>query len=277
MLFKKRIAIIGSGNMGKALLGGILKAKLTPPENIIATDVHPGHLEKVEQQWKVKTTTNNVEAVKFADVIILCIKPQTIREVLEEIKVALDPTQLIITIVAGIKTEMITEKIGKNNPIIRGMPNIAALVDEAAIAICSGKYANSTHMEMAKLIFDAVGEVVVVQEKLMDAVTGLSGSGPAYIYMVIEALTDGGVLMGLSREVATQLATQTVLGSAKLVRETGMHPAVLRDQVTTPGGTTITAIHDLESHGLRPMLISAVATATKKSQQLGEMLRNKVS
>jgi pyrroline-5-carboxylate reductase len=155
------------------------------------------------------------------------------------------------------------------------MPNIPAVVDEGASAICLGRYANETHKEIAFKLFNAVGEVEVVYESQMDVVTGLSGSGPAYIYMVIEALTDGGVMMGLPRPVATRLATQTVMGSAKLVRETGEHPAVLRDQVTTPGGTAINAIKELESSGLRPMLIRAVETATNKSKELSHMLEKK--
>jgi pyrroline-5-carboxylate reductase len=203
---------------------------------------------------------------------VLCVKPQTIGNVLKEIKPVVREEQLVITILAGITTATINSVLGKNNPVIRAMPNIPAVIDEAATGICMGTFAREEHKEIAMQIFKSVGKVEVVLESQMDVITALSGSGPAYIYMIIEALTDGGVMMGLPRDVATRLATQTVLGSAKLVRETGIHPAVLKDQVTTPGGTTICAIKELETHGLRPMLIRAVEVATNKSKELSHVL-----
>ena len=258
--------------MGEALLGGLLKAKLTKPENIIAADIREERLNQVHEKWGVKTTTDNIEAVKFADVIVLCIKPQTIGDIFKQITGVVRPEQLIISIVAGIPTRTINKALGQNNPVVRVMPNIPAVVDEAASGICLGKYAGDNDKQIAVKIFEAVGEVEIVYESQLDVITGLSGSGPAYIYMIIEALTDGGVMMGLPRDVATRLATQTVLGSAKLVRETAIHPAVLKDQVTTPGGTTILAIKELEESGLRSMLIRAVETATRKSQELSKLL-----
>jgi pyrroline-5-carboxylate reductase len=275
VLFSKKIAFIGSGNMGEALLGGLLKAELTLPENIIATDLREYRLEEIYNKWKVVTTTDNVEAVKAADVVVLCVKPQVLGAVLDGIKESIREDQLIISIIAGITTRTISKFIGKKNPVVRVMPNIPAVVDEAASGVCVGEFAGDTHKEIAMKILGAVGEVEAVPEDLMDVVTGLSGSGPAYIYMVIEALTDGGVMMGLPRNIATRLATQTVLGSAKLVRETNVHPAVLKDQVTTPGGTTILAIKELEESGLRPMLIRAVETATNRSRELSHMLEKK--
>lgn len=275
MLFSKKIVFIGSGNMGEALLGGLLKAELTNPENIIATDVREYRLDEIHKKWHVVTTTDNVEAVKAADVVVLCVKPQALRVVLESIKETIREDQLIISIIAGITTRTISKFIGKKNPVVRVMPNIPAVVDEAASGACLGEFADDTHKEIAMKILGAVGEVEAVPEELMDVVTGLSGSGPAYIYMVIEALTDGGVMMGLPRNIATRLATQTVLGSAKLVRETNEHPAMLKDQVTTPGGTTILAIKELEESGLRPMLIRAVETATNRSRELSYMLEQK--
>lgn len=272
MLFKRKIAFIGAGNMGEALLGGLLKSELTLPENILASDVRPERLEEVKKKWGVGVTTDNRQAVEFADVVVLCVKPQALREVLEEIRDVVREEQLLISIVAGITTRTIGRFIGKKNPIIRVMPNIPAVVDEAASALCVGEFVDQIHKDIAVTMLSAVGEVEWVPEDLMDVVTGLSGSGPAYIYMVIEALTDGGVLMGLPRNIATRLATQTVLGSAKLVRETDIHPAVLKDQVTTPGGTTILAIKELEESGLRPMLIRAVETATKRSRELSRLL-----
>ncbi len=273
MLFSRKIAFIGAGNMGEALLSGLLKSNLTNPENIIATDIREDRLQQIAEKWKVNTTTDNRKAVDFADVIVLCVKPQTISFVLNTIKENIREDQLIISILAGITTETINKSIGKKNPIVRVMPNIPAIVDEAASGLCLGEYTTETHQKIATTIFGAVGQVEIVAESQMDIITGLSGSGPAYIYMIIEALTDGGVMMGLSRETAMRLATQTVLGSAKLVRETGIHPAILKDQVTTPGGTAISAIKELETHGLRPMLIRAVETATKKSSELSKFLQ----
>ncbi|MBN2413219.1 pyrroline-5-carboxylate reductase [candidate division KSB1 bacterium] len=276
MLFSRKIAFIGVGNMGEALLGGLLKAKLTNPENIIATDVLPARLKQISEKWQVDTTTDNNKAVKFADVIVLCVKPQAINDLLTDIKESIRGEQLIISILAGITTGTIEKFINKKNPVVRAMPNIPAVVDEGAAGLCLGEFANDNdHKKIALKILGSVGEVEIVSEAQMDIVTGLSGSGPAYIYMVIEALTDGGVMMGLPRDVATRLASQTVLGSAKLVKETGIHPAVLKDQVTTPGGTTIQAIKELEESGLRPMLIRAVEIATIKSRELSHYLEQK--
>lgn len=272
MITDKKVVIIGAGNMGGALLGGIRRADLVPPENLLITGLRPEHLETLAGRWGVGWATDNVAAVQSADIIILCLKPQAVAAVLAEIADHLDPAQLVISIAAGIPTDLISKGIRQHNPIVRVMPNIAALVDEAASAICLGQYANETHKTIAAHIFQAVGRVFFVHERLMDAVTGLSGSGPAYIYMVIESLSDGGVKMGLPREVATALAAQTVLGAARLIQETGIHPAVLRDQVTTPGGTTIAAIHDLETRGLRSMLISAVVTATERARELSALV-----
>ncbi|MEE2709699.1 MAG: pyrroline-5-carboxylate reductase [Gemmatimonadota bacterium] len=268
MIIDKKVLIVGSGNMGSALLGGIRRADLVPPEHITITGLRPDYLETLSDQWQVAWSINNRLSIHEADIIILCVKPQTLGNVLREIEGDLESCQLIISIVAGIGTDYISSQIKKDNPIIRAMPNIASLVDEGATAISAGKHADKSHEVIAAHIFEAVGRVVTVRENLLDAVTGLSGSGPAYIYMVIEALSDGGVKMGLPREIAMDLAAQTVLGAAKLIQETGIHPAVLRDQVLTPGGTTIAAVHDLETSGLRSMLISAVETATKRSHEL---------
>jgi pyrroline-5-carboxylate reductase len=253
------IAILGAGNMGSALMKGIINSKLTPPKKIIACDVNPVKLHPLALEWKVRTTLDIKEAVKESDILLLCVKPQTLTKVLEVMKESIRPNHLVISIVAGMRIAFIQQMLGTNLGIVRAMPNIAATVEQQKIA---------------KSIFEAVGEVVVVTEDQLDAVTGLSGSGPAYIYMVIEALIDGGVKMGLSRDISTKLAIQTVLGSAKLAKSSGLHPAILRDQVTTPGGTTINAIHELESHGLRSMLIDAVATATRRSEELSKIMNN---
>lgn len=268
----RAIAIIGAGNMGTSLLRGILNAKLAPNEKIIVSGTHSSKLEKLGTKWKINHTLDNAHAVQFADIVMLCVKPYTIGKVLDEIKSALRQDQLLISIAAGVTIDSILQRTGKNNPVVRAMPNIASTVDEGATAVSFGSFVNEEHQRIAISIFEAVGEVVVVDEHQLDAVTGLSGSGPAYIYMVIEALIDGGVKMGLPRDVSTKLAIQTVLGSAKLVKESHLHPAILRDQVTTPGGTAINAVHELESHGLRSMLINAVATATNRSKELSESI-----
>ena len=268
------IAILGAGNMGSALMKGIINAKLTPPKKIIACDINLAKLQSLALEWKVRSTLDIKEAVKESDVILLAVKPQTLSKVLEVMKESIRPDHLVISIVAGMRIAFIQKILGTKLGIVRAMPNIAATVDEGAAAVAFGEHTTGEHQKITKAIFEAVGEVVVVSEDQLDAVTGLSGSGPAYIYMVIEALIDGGVKMGLSREISTKLSIQTVLGSARLAKISGLHPAILRDQVTTPGGTTINAIHELESHGLRSMLIDAVATATRRSEELSKLLNN---
>jgi pyrroline-5-carboxylate reductase len=268
------IAILGAGNMGSALMKGIIKAKLTPPKKIIACDVNFDKLQTLASEWKIRTTPDIKDAVKEADILLLCVKPQTLPQVLEIMKESIRPSHLVISIVAGMRISFIQQMLGMNLGIVRAMPNIAATVDEGAAAVAFGKHVTADQQKIATSIFEAVGEIVVVAEDQLDAVTGLSGSGPAYIYMIIEALIDGGVKMGLSRDISTKLAIQTVLGSAKLAKSSGLHPAILRDQVTTPGGTTINAIHELESHGLRSMLIDAVATATHRSEELSKLMNN---
>lgn len=268
----KSIAILGTGNMGASLMLGIVKAKLTQPQKILAFDINTAKLKSLSEQWNVRTTLSLSEAVEGSDIILLCVKPLTVPKVLEEIKEVIREDHLLISIAAGVRIAFLQGKIGKKIGIVRAMPNIASTVEEGAAAIAFGEFVTDGQKKIAEEIFKAVGEVVTVAEEQLDAVTGLSGSGPAYIYMVIEALIDGGVKMGLPRDIATKLAIQTVLGSAKLVKSSGLHPAILRDQVTTPGGTAINAIHELESHGLRSMLINAVATATRRSEELSKIL-----
>ena len=274
-MLNKKIVIIGGGNMGRALLRGILAAGLTPAENMTVVEVHPGKIEAFRKDYGVQAVPTAVDVVPGADIIVLAVKPVTLSDVLDSIDQAVSPDQLIISIIAGVETGYIRDRLGKRNPVIRVMPNIAATVDAAASAISACPPAGEEHLALAEAIFSAVGEVVRVDESQIDTVTGLSGSGPAYIYMVIEALCDGGVKMGLPGDIAMKLATQTVFGAAKLVKETGEHPAALKDQVTTPGGTTISAVHELEERGLRAMLISAVVTATERSKALNAAAKKK--
>lgn len=274
MLNDQTIAVIGSGNIGRALIGGLLRNSGMPANRIRATRRTPNALASLESEYPgIRTGTDNLEAVDGASVIVLAVKPQNFEEVAAQINSHIDREALIVSVLAGITSEAIGSAFRTTNPVIRTMPNTPVLVDLGATAIAAGPTATERHLDIVHAMFSAVGEVEIVPEYLIDAVTGLSGSGPAYIYMVIEALTDGGVKQGLARPVAHRLAAQTVLGAARLVIETGKHPAILRDEVTTPGGTAIAAIADLESHGLRTMLINAVAAATDRSKELARIAK----
>ncbi len=272
MLDTKKIGVIGAGHIGNAVIGGLLKAKLTSPKNIYASRRTAEGLDELSKTFGIHTTTDNRKVAKSSEILILAVKPMNAREVLAEIKDIVDPSHVIISVMAGIRTSFINSFLGVSCPVIRSMPNTPVLVDAGATAISKGQFANDEHLKIAHMIFKSVGTVEIVPENLLDAVTGLSGSGPAYIYMVIEAMTDGGVKMGIPRQTAFRLAAQTVFGSAKLVIETGKHPAILKDEVTTPGGTAIAAVHELETHGLRTMLINAVSTATARSKELSKII-----
>lgn len=271
MLKGKKIAVIGAGHMGAALIGGILRAKLTSPKMIVATRRNPDALRALKSAWKTDTTTDNRRAVAGTDIVILAVKPQMSPAVLRELGPAITEKQLIISIMAGITTDSIEKKLGKPCPIVRSMPNTPCLVDAGATAVAAGAHAGEKELALAEKIFSSVGTVVTLPETALDAVTGLSGTGPVYIFMVVEAMIDGGVKMGIPRATAAKLAAQTVAGAAKLIIETGKHPAILKDEVTTPAGTAINAIHTLEAKGLRSMLIDAVATATQRSQELSRL------
>jgi pyrroline-5-carboxylate reductase len=263
----KRVAVLGAGNMGAALIGGILKAGVADAAHIVATVRSSERAEELAAKFGVSATAGgNRQAAESADLVVLAVKPMTVPKVLAEIHSALNERQILISLAGSVPLSVIEKLIQRRMPIFRAMPNIPVVVEEGATAISANSACTAEHREEVERLFRSVGVVVAVDEELMHAVTALSGSGPAYIYMVIEALIAGGVKMGLSREVSTRLAEQTVLGAAKLVRETALHPAILRDQVITPGGVTIAAIHELERHGLRSMLISAIETATATSE-----------
>lgn len=270
MLSDHTIAVIGAGNIGQALIGGLLKSNesVAAPQ-IRATRRNPRAIEQLEEDFPgIQAGSDNAAAVTEAGVIILSIKPQNVDDVIPEIREHVPEDALIISVLAGLTTDILCKRLKKDVAVVRAMPNTPMLVDEGATAIAGGRYSTDHQVEIAEEIFKAVGLVEVVPEYLIDAVTGLSGSGPAYVYMVIEALTDGGVQQGLTRSTALRLAAQTVYGAAKLVLDTGKHPAILRDEVTTPGGTAIAAVAELETHGLRTMLIDAVKTATDRSKEL---------
>lgn len=273
MLTNKKISIIGTGNMGQALVSGLVGSGSSKSKNIICTDVREAKLQSVEKQYGVHTTTNNLEAVARAQIIIYAVKPQIMASVLNETAAKLDMSKLIISIAAGVPMEAIESFLNKKLRLIRVMPNIAAAVKEAATAVAAGKHASEEDIKLAMAIFESIGRCVFIPENyLMDAITGLSGSGPAYIFLIVEALADAGVKVGLSRQEALFLSAQTVLGAAKMLIETQEHPGQLRDRVTSPGGTAIAGLATLEEGGLRTTLIHAVEVATNRSRELGEMM-----
>jgi pyrroline-5-carboxylate reductase len=265
----KRLALVGAGNMGEALIRGLLRSQAISPDRVIASDPRSELQTQLGNTYGINVTADNLAAVRHADVILLAVKPQIIDRVLTEIAGAVRPTALVISIAAGIPTTNIEGRLAAGARVCRAMPNTPALVDAGATAIAAGAHAGPEDLAQARAIFEAVGKVIEVEESLLDAVTGLSGSGPAYVFMIIEALSDAGVRVGLPRYQAQALAAQTVLGSAKLLLETGEHPGVLKDKVTSPGGTAIAGLHTLEEGGLRTTLINAVVAATARSRELG--------
>jgi pyrroline-5-carboxylate reductase len=273
MLNDKKIAFIGAGNMGEAIISGLIVSGSSKPQNIICTDVRESRLDEIKSEYGVRVTANNMEAVEASDIIVYAVKPQIMATVLEETADKLDMSKLVISIAAGVPMTAIESCLNKDLRLIRVMPNIAAAVKEAASAIAAGGHATDEDVDLAMEIFNSIGKSVFLKENyLMDAVTGLSGSGPAYIFLIVDALADAGVKMGLSREEALFLSTQTVLGAAKLLMETHEHPGQLKDKVTSPGGTAIAGLAMLEEGGLRTTLIRGVEAATNRSKELGEMM-----
>jgi pyrroline-5-carboxylate reductase len=265
---KVRIAVLGAGKMGGILLQAFLKQNLFATEQIHATVGHAERAIALSTQWGVDVSTDNLAAVKQADLILLGVKPFQVPDLLEEIRPALTKDKMIVSFAASVKTRAIEEAVGLEMAVVRAMPNTPSALGAGAAALCRGRFVSAKQMELAERIFETVGRTVTVDEKHMDAVTGLSGSGPAYIYIIIEALAEAGVKVGLPRDIATQLAAQTAFGAAKMVLETGYHPALLKDAVTTPAGCTIDGILELEEGGLRVTLIKAVMRATERAKQL---------
>jgi pyrroline-5-carboxylate reductase len=265
-----KLGFLGAGKMATALAGGFVKAGLLARENIIAGDPYESARQAISQEAGVQTTASNLEVLKFARTLLLAVKPDQVPYVLAEVRPQFTPEHLLISIVAGVPTSRMEAGLPAGTRVIRVMPNTPALVGASASALAPGQAATPDDMQLAQRLFATVGIAFQVKEPLLDAVTGLSGSGPAYVFLLIEALSDGGVAAGLPRDVATKLAAQTLLGSAKLLLETGLHPGVLKDMVTSPGGTTIEGLHELEKGGVRGALINAVRAATQKSRQLGQ-------
>jgi pyrroline-5-carboxylate reductase len=272
-----RIAVLGAGNMGSALIGGMLKTGVAARDRLSATVKSELHALELAAKYGIRVTAGaNCEAARDADLVILAVKPGTVPTIIREIAEELHEGQIILSVAASLPIAVIESVLPLRLPVFRAMPNIPVVVEEGATAVCSNGSSTQAQRELVESIFRAVGVVCFVEEETMDAVTALSGSGPAYIYMVIEAMIAGGLKMGLSLGIATRLAEQTVLGAAKQVRETGLHPAILRDQVITPGGVTIAAIHELEKHGLRSTIISAIEIATMHSRNRTALLVEKL-
>jgi pyrroline-5-carboxylate reductase len=263
-----RLAVLGAGKMGGILIEAFLKQGLVSPQNLRATVQHAGQERKIAAKPSVSLGSDNCAAARRADVILLCVKPQTVGHVLDEIRPELGDKQLLISIAASVPTDYIERRLGTKVPVIRAMPNTPSMVGAGITALSKGKFATQKHIETAEKLFGAVGRTVVVDEKHMDAITGLSASGPAFMYIILESLAEGGVKVGLSRELATLLAAQMALGASKMVVETGFHPALLKDTVTTPAGCTIDGILELEEGGLRVTLIKAVVKAAQRAKEL---------
>src|SRR3989304_8638072 len=267
----REVRFVGAGNMAEALVKGLLAYGVFTKDQIILSDVIQERLHLMSSLYGVKTTLKNKEVVKSSDLIVLALKPNMIGRVISEIKGGLTSKKVLISIAAGITTSYISEAIKKKMKIVRAMPNITVLVLTGASVLYFNSKINQKEKDSIRRIFESVGTVDVVEhEDLLDAVTGLSGSGPAYVAMFIEALSDGGVKMGLSKNMALKLAAQTVYGTAKMVLEGGLHPAEFKDEVSSPGGTTIEGIHELEVGGLRGSVISAVQAATRRSKELSK-------
>jgi pyrroline-5-carboxylate reductase len=263
-----RIAVLGAGKMGGILLQAFLKENLFAADKIHATVGHAERALALSTQCGVDVSTNNVEAARKADLILIGVKPFQVPDLIAEIKPALTPDKLLVSFAASVKTRAIEEAAGMEIAVVRAMPNTPSALGAGAAALCRGRFVKDEQMALAERLFATVGRTVLVDEKHMDAVTGLSGSGPAYLYIIIEALAEAGVKVGLPRDIATQLAAQTAYGAAKMVLETGYHPALLKDAVTTPAGCTIDGILELEEGGLRVTLIKAVMRATERARQL---------
>ncbi len=265
----KKIAVLGCGKMGTILLESFLERKLVTPEEAVATVQHGGRSQDLSRELGgVPVGTDNRAAVAGAQIVLLCVKPQVLAQLLDEIAPALAPSTLVISIAASTTTSFIQQKLGKDIPVVRAMPNTPAQVGAAMTAVCAGPVAKPEHVETAKHLFESVGRALIVDEKHMDAITALSASGPAFVFVILESLAEAGVKVGLPREMATTLAAQTLYGSAQLALETGHHPALLKDAVTTPAGCTIEGLMELEKGGLRVTLMNAVIKTTIRAREL---------
>lgn len=270
MFTETQIAFVGGGNMTESLLAGLLRKGLTVPGQLIVSDPQPVRRELLVERFNVTVTADNLTAVRGADIIVLCVEPQVLDAVLAELAPALQSQPLVMSVAAGYPLSRMRDQLKFVTRLVRAMPNTPSTIGEGVTAVSLAPGLSPEDADKAQWLFESVGKVVMVEERLMDAVTGLSGSGPAYVFAMIEALADGGVLVGLPRLTAQVLAAQTVAGAAGMVLEQKEHPGLLKDRVASPGGTTITGLYQLEKGRLRATLMSAVEAATQRSQELGK-------
>lgn len=275
MAIDRKLGFIGVGNMGEALVKGLVSSGAARPEEVFVSARRPERVAELVKLYGVRGGTN-AEVARQSDVVVLAVKPQILDQVLRGVSADLSREKLVVSVAAGVPIAAIERRLHPPMRIVRTMPNTPATVGAGATAIALGEHATDADLAIAKAIFDSVGITVVLEEGQLDAVTGLSGSGPAYLFLIIEALADAGVKVGLSRRASMQLAAQTVLGSAKLLIESGQHPGLLKDGVTSPGGTAIAGLHTLEAGGLRNVLMNAVEAATRRSRELGEEFLRKL-
>lgn len=274
-MIEKNIAFVGAGNMAGALIKGLLHAGACEPDHVHAVDVRADRLEELARDHSIRVGEHVRDACEWADVIVLSVKPQAFDKILDPVAQGVGDA-LVVSVAAGVPIRAIEHRMPSGTRVVRTMPNTPALVDAGATAISAGTHAVPDDVSLVREIFDSVGMTVVLDESLLDAVTGLSGSGPAYIFLIIEALADAGVKVGLHRRDAQALAAQTIFGAAKLLIDTGEHPGRLKDMVTSPGGTAIAGLHTLEAGGMRTTLINAVESATARSRQLGEEIAERL-
>jgi pyrroline-5-carboxylate reductase len=267
-LSKTRVAVLGAGKIGTILLQAMFDKELLTPKNVHGTVQHSEKLRGLRMDLGITASTDNVAAVRDADIVLICVKPQTVAQVLEQVAPVVTSKQVLISVAASVPTDVMERRLPIEARIVRAMPNTPSMLGSGMTAICKGKHAQAGDLELARTLFDTVGRTVVVDEKHMDAVTGLSASGPAFIFIILESLAEAGVKVGLPRDLATLLAAQTTLGASRMVLETGNHPALLKDAVTTPAGCTIDGILELEEGKLRVTLIKAVVKAAQRAKEL---------
>jgi pyrroline-5-carboxylate reductase len=262
------VAILGAGKIGESLLSGLLSSGWRQPQEIVVTARRAERVDELVQRYGVRGTTSNAEAVHGAEVIVIAVKPQDFDILLGEIGPVVDEGQTVLSVAAAIPTAAIEARLPSGVPVVRSMPNAPSTVHEGIAGICAGAHADEEHLALAEEVLRHLGAVVRVPERYMDAVTAVSGSGPAYFALLAEAMIEAGILLGLTRETSTQLVVQTMLGAAKLLRDEGMHPVELREMVTSPGGTTIRAIRELEQAGVRAAFLNAIQAAMERSREL---------
>jgi pyrroline-5-carboxylate reductase len=269
-MLKEKIGIIGAGKIGSAFARGVLRAGLVPKDQLMASDVSEALQQSIAAELGIEVTSDNGKVCDFANIVILAVKPQILGSVVEEIASKLDKAKLLVSVAAGVPLSRIEARLAQGARVVRVMPNIPCVVGAGAAGYAGGAHATAQDLEEVGLILNSFGIGLPLEEKYLDAVTGLSGSGPAYVFLFIESLADGGVQVGLSRDVALKLALQTVYGSARMALESAKHLAELKDEVTSPGGTTIAGLYALEQRGFRGTVMEAIVSATRRSQELGK-------